>query len=88
MSLYPGPSDLGRSFSEGLSDVEINIQILKVLDHEENLNLVASPPPSPLRKWVVGTGVSLFVCLDLFSHLARFHLLIALMTLRRVSGVP
>jgi hypothetical protein len=44
MSLYPGPSDPGPSFSEGLSDVEINIQILKVLDHEENLNLVPPPP--------------------------------------------
>jgi hypothetical protein len=32
MWLYPGPSDLDRSFNKELSDVEINTRILKVLD--------------------------------------------------------
>jgi hypothetical protein len=45
MWLYPGPSDPDRSFSEELSDGEINTQILKVLDHGVNLNPRASPTP-------------------------------------------
>jgi hypothetical protein len=36
--LYPGPSCLNHSFSEELSEVEINTLIHKVLDHVANLN--------------------------------------------------
>jgi hypothetical protein len=57
MWLYLGPSDPDHSFSEELSDGEINTRILKVLDHGVNLNSGASP--DSFRERVANTRVSL-----------------------------
>jgi hypothetical protein len=57
--LYPRPSDHDRSFSEELSNGEIDKWILKVLDHGANLNPGASP--ASLREGVASTRVSLLV---------------------------
>jgi hypothetical protein len=71
MWLYLGPFCLGHSFSEELSETEINTCIHKVLDHGANLDPEASP--AHLREGVASTRVSLFrsilvTCAILSSH--------------------
>jgi hypothetical protein len=58
MWLYPRPSCPDHSFSEELSDVEINTRIHKVLDHGADLNPRAGP--APLGEGVASTQDSLF----------------------------
>jgi hypothetical protein len=62
--VVPERSDPDCSFSEELSDGEINTWILKVLNHGANLNLGAGP--TPLREGVASSRVSLFtwICFD------------------------
>jgi hypothetical protein len=74
MWLYPRSSSLSRSFSEELSEAEINTRIHKVLDHGANLNPGAGP--APLIEGVATTKVSLFGfvsagCMISSSHRAR-----------------
>jgi hypothetical protein len=57
MWLCQGPSCLDCSFSKELSEVEINTQIHKVLDHGANLNPGAGP--APLREGVPNTKIIL-----------------------------
>jgi hypothetical protein len=74
MWLYPGQSDLDRSFAEELSDVEINTRILIALDYGANLNPRADP--APLRECVASSRVNLFrsvfaACTISFSYRAH-----------------
>jgi hypothetical protein len=70
MCLYPRPCCPDRSFSEELSNVEINTQIHKVLDNRAELNPWAGL--TPLREGVASTRVSLFR--SIFSSLHDFIL--------------
>jgi hypothetical protein len=74
MRLYPGSNCLDRSFSEELSEAEINTWMHKVLDNEANLNPWASPAPS--REGPASSRVSLFgyvsaICVISSSHRTR-----------------
>jgi hypothetical protein len=74
MWLYSRKSCSDCSFSEELSDVNINTRIHKVLDHGADLNLGADPVP--LGEGVASTRVSLFGSVfgslhDFISHCAR-----------------
>jgi hypothetical protein len=68
MWLYPGSSCLNRSFSEELSEAEINTQIHEALYHGANLNPGAGS--TPFKEGVAITMVSLFE--SVFGSLCDF----------------
>jgi hypothetical protein len=72
--LYPRPSCLNCSFSQELSDAEINTCVLNVLDYGANLNPRVGP--TPFREGVASAKVSLFRYVSVayevsYSHHAR-----------------
>jgi hypothetical protein len=82
MWMYLGPSCPDYPFSEEFSDVEVNTQIHKALDHEDDLNPWASH--APMKEGVNVQHQSKSACIHLWQFV-QFGFLIVLKSAHRVS---